>query len=175
MLSLGCGEEGNFIKCKQLNCDIVRYEKSLAVAMRQTWGEAALRWAPLQLCSALLCTGQSAPFCLLCSGESSSVFQARLLLCFSFSSSQGNTIFSLWWANWARGGLTYIDRSPCPWFLIGLSSCRLTPNPHSLIGVKGTVLIGQNGVALIGWWRYWWKYSCAAPIGQGKLQSYWLK
>lgn len=39
-------------------------------------------------------------------------------------------------------------RSPHHWSVV--MQIR-TPNPHSLIGPKGTVLIGQNVVALINW------------------------
>ena len=50
-----------------------------------------------------------------------------------------------------------------------------TPNHHSLIGPQGTVLSVQNKDVLIGWWRCWWEYSCAALIGWGKPLFYWLK
>ena len=41
-------------------------------------------------------------------------------------------------------------------------------NPHSLIGPKGTVLIGQNTASPTGW-------SHTTLIGWGKPQAYWLK
>ena len=50
-----------------------------------------------------------------------------------------------------------MDRSPCPWFSITLMQMRM-PNPHSLIGSKGTVLTGLSRATLIG-------QSCAALIG----------
>ena len=43
-----------------------------------------------------------------------------------------------------------------------------TPNPHSLIGLKGTVLIGQNKTTLMD-------QSCAAVIAWGKSQSLLVK
>ena len=48
---------------------------------------------------------------------------------------------------------------------------RRTPNLHCWIGPIGTVLTGENGVAVIGQWRSQWGYSCATPIGWGKSQS----
>lgn len=47
-----------------------------------------------------------------------------------------------------------------------------TPNLHSLIGPKSTVLIDWNRTAPIGQWR---SNEAIAPIGQGMSQSCWLK
>lgn len=44
-----------------------------------------------------------------------------------------------------------------------------TPNPHNLMGPKSTVLIDQNGAALVGQLRCQWGYSRAASIGWGCL------
>ena len=72
----------------------------------------------------------------------------------------------------ARGELTYADRSPCPWFLIGMSSCEWGLQIFTTWLIqKNTVLFGQNGAAQISWWKCLWGYRCAALIGWGKPQS----
>ena len=118
-------------------------------------GEVALRWGlypARQLCSTLVrCTPisllWSAPHTLLppdlvWSCETSSVFQLRLGNC---------------------GHQSSVKKKVC-----SLSQMR-TPNPHSLIGPKYTVLVGWTGAALIGQWRFYWWYSCTALIGSGKV------
>lgn len=60
----------------------------------------------------------------------------------------------------------YKERSPCPWSRVVPSGPRVVPdwsilmqmrapNPHSLIAPESTVLIGQDGHALFGQWRFW--------------------
>ena len=75
---------------------------------------------------------------------------------------------------WGRGEAD-LKREECLCPLTGWSvSMQIkTLNPHSLIGPKNTILIGQNEAALMGQWRCKWGYSCAAPIGWGKSQSHW--
>lgn len=85
--NLGCGEEGNFIQCRQLNCDTSMAVEQLRSDTTQLWSSIAARqpWgqAPLWLSSTLL---RSTLPCAVCSGE------------MSFGFSRVNAIFSLWWS-----------------------------------------------------------------------------
>lgn len=123
------------------------------MAMRRPWGpdpslarqlHSALPWSGLEWC----------------------------LWCFIFSVSAlaGETVFSGKGkcVLQARGELayTYRQKSPPLLWLVHPHENE-TPNPHSLIGPKGTALIGQ--------WRCWWGYSHAALFEWGTPQSYWLK
>lgn len=109
-------------------------------AVRQPCGLAPLFCAP-PLCASLPLSANeglisSAPVtCLQC-----------------FCSSQGNTVFSVWWGgkvhSWARGELAYIDRSPGPYTLIGPSSCKWE---FQIL----TVWLVQKA------WPYWSEWSCS--------------
>lgn len=68
----------------------------------------------------------------------------------------------------ARGKVTSWTEPPPltpDWFV--LMQMR-TPSPQSVIGPKGTVLMGQGRATLVG-------QSCSALIGWGEPQSSWLK
>ena len=89
-----------------------------------------------------------------------------------FYLSHGNALFSLWWKAKcmlrARGELadiTEVSALAPDWSV--LMQMR-TSNLHSLIGPKGTFLIGYKWAAVLGWWTCWWGYNCAALIGEGK-------
>ena len=112
----------------------------------------------------------SCPFCvsllwpvLVCSALFQWVFQL----------SWGNGLFSFPWKGKAhcpnqRGTALYGQKSmPLvpDWFV--LMQMR-TPNPRSLHLSK------RHYSALIGHWRCWRGYSCTAPVGWGKPQSFWL-
>lgn len=106
--NLGCYEEWNFIQFKKLNCDTLRLWNN-----GRPWGKAAL-------------------------GQGSSPAK-QLCLCLLFSALVHRVIFGVSSSTAAKERqsmkresalsepereLTYIDRSPCPWSLIGLSSCK---------------------------------------------------
>lgn len=176
---LGCTEGGDFMQCKLLNCGCATaqlwfssiiiqhgYEQHSCEVTLEWGGPGAgglgvATWPPWCCTSTLLCSTQARqlPF---------------------YSSSQGN---SLWWKLTktyksglflGRRDLTYREKSPA---LISDRSILMqtrTPNPHTLIGPKSTVLIGSNGAYLIGWWRCKWGYSCAAVIEGGRSSAHWL-
>ena len=143
--SLGCGEEGNLIQCKTA-------QLWYSMSVKQPWDQAP-RW----LDSPLIHMG------LLCAVTVFSVLHWRFtLLWWDSLSSFREMQYSVFGGKgkctlWARGELVYTDRRPRPWSLIGLVVMQVrTPNSHSLIGPKGTVLISQNRPVLIGQWRGWW-------------------
>ena len=69
----------------------------------------------------------------------------------------------------AIGKLTYVDKSPCPWSLMGLSYAMKNANPCSMIGSKGTVLIRME----LLWWvsECFDVYSCTFSIECGSSSS----
>lgn len=125
----------------------------------QLWSRMAVRWpwgeAPFWLdSSALLCSACSFP---LWSGKMSLVMSLVFRL-WCFRSSQGNIVFSHQWkgkmCSVSHRGIDLHREKFLPlvpeWSV--LMQMR-TPNPWNMIGPKSTVLIGQNGSSLIGWWR----------------------
>ena len=128
------------------------------------WGKVALGpgfFLAWQLCSLLFCSACSLPVLV------------RHLWCSAPAEETQSFVFSLWWkgkvCSLSQGGV-YLHRWKSPslvpdWFVLMQME---TLNPWSLIGSKDTVLIDQNGAAVIGWWRCWCGYSCTVLIGQGK-------
>ena len=121
----------------QFSYRVARLENSRAVGW--LWSEAALGGGPSPTIDCL------ALICLLCSSphQSALPYPALLSVLFYalvwwgvffhvssalFQLSQGNTVFSLLWKVkmhcMSQRGVTYIERSPHPWALIGLSSCK---------------------------------------------------
>lgn len=84
--------------------------------------------------------------------DTASLWSSEMSLVFE----AGETVFSLLWKGQVcfssqQEADFYREKSPPldpDWFI--LMQIR-SPNPHSLIGSKRTVLIGQDGATLIGW------------------------
>lgn len=110
--NLWCGKERNLIQCKTA-------QLWYRTAIGQFWGQALLGPDSSALCrSALCCTALLCSIHLwpaLCSSKTSLVFS-------SAKETQS------WWRESytfrTREELAYIDRSPHPWLLIHLSSCK---------------------------------------------------
>lgn len=166
--NLEYSEEGNYsMQTAQLwySMGVVQLKSVIAqlwnsMAKEQHHWQAALEWGrpgarALQLDSSTpvrLHLLQSASFF---SGETSSVFQFQPEKC------RENVPLTLQWKGkcilWDRGELTlYKQKSPplVPDWSV-LMQMR-TPSPCSMTWPKNTVLIGQNGAALIRQWRCWW-------------------
>ena len=164
--NLGCGEKENFIQCKTAQLWYSRAVKTAQLCCSPRTGPLAWLDSSALLLGGLLCYFPvHLALCwstLLCSGKTPLVFQL----------SQGDSVFSLWWEEevWSqsqRGAGLYGQKSlhlVPDWSL--LMQIR-TPNPNSLIGPKGTAMVGQNRASLVGW-------SCEASIRWEKPQFYWL-
>lgn len=163
-LHLACSEEENFIQRKT-----AQLWYSMVVKITHLWGCPGVRTLSSYLCSflywsALHCAGLL-HFMPKCSGlgwasKASSTFQL----------SQGNAVFcgKGKCAFQATEAGLYRQKSLAlvpGWFV--LMQIR-NPNLHSLIGSKGTVLIGKKRATLIVW-------NCTSPIEWEKPQSYWLQ
>ena len=153
--NLGCSEEGNY--SVHNSSVVIRHSCESSTAKRQASG------APLQLDSSalllrgLLCTALVFALCrcaLAFSGLLLSVSDWHLQC---FSTARECTLR-------ARGELSNMESSAHPPTLASWLVCsdQMTPNPHSLIRPKGTVLIGQNRATLVGW-------SCTPPVGWESL------
>lgn len=144
ILTVRYSEEGNFIQCKQFSCDTAQLCSSsvmLQISYETQGNSTAVKW-PWGEVPALL---QSAPPPGWCVDPCSALLWKH----------------SLWWKGkvcslQARGELTYLEKflPPVPAWSV-LMQMRI-PNLHSFIGLKSTVLIGQNGVVLIVQWKFWW-------------------
>lgn len=128
--NLRCGEEGKLIQYKVFKCNTAELWEQHNCGTAGLWGgyEVALGEGSSparQLCSVLLHFGllQS---CLSWSALPACSALARCLRC--FSSSQRNTVLNLQWTGKVRSPrqreLANVERSLCPWSLIGPSSCK---------------------------------------------------
>lgn len=146
----------NSMTVKQLNKIVLQFNYQTAKLWNSTnvrWpsGKVVLRWVPLMtryLCPALV---RSALLCLLCS---------RLVGwdVFGVSGLAGKTHASIFGKRESTlseltGVLTYIERIPLPWLLIGSFSCKWGLQIFSFTSPKSTVLIGQSRASLIGQWK----------------------
>ena len=141
--SSGCSEERNY--SVQNNSNVITAHSENGMALREPLGQAPLLLdSSALLYSSLLCAALGwSP--LICSGETSSVFQF----------SQGVAVFSLWlkekwWSSSQQEtGLYGKESLPLTPDLFVLMQTR-TPKPHNLIGTKCTVLICQNRAVAVG-------------------------
>ena len=132
-----------------------------------------------QLCSALVCSTCSGPATLFCS--CACLLPSALVRHLQYFSSSQETVFSVWWKGEVHSqrqrGAHICGHESLPlvpdWSI--LMQMRI-PNPHSLVGPKGTVLIDQNGAVMIGQWRCWCRDTAAQlQLNREKPQSYCLK
>lgn len=128
--SLGCNEGGNVIhsNCKQRRCDTA-------------WLWGGPQWGASQ--TALLCSTPA------------TLFQWHVFSVWGPAGETQSSVFRGKGKCTTRGKeeLSYRERSPCPWSLIGPSLCKCRLQILSLIASKSTILIAWNGASLIGWWR----------------------
>lgn len=104
----------------QHNCETSRAVEQLNSIIGQLWNSTAEEQHGCE--KALFQVDSSALLYLLWSSETSLMFQP-----WCFSSSQKNKVSTIWWKGsvlWATGELTYIERNPHLWSLIGPPSCK---------------------------------------------------
>ena len=109
-----CSEEANFIQCKIaiLWYKIALWYNSSIVILGLGHSVARLLCSTLPVWSTLHCAGLL-PSALV-----------RHLQCFNSAREIQSLVFSGKCTLWAREELDYIDRSPYPWSLVGLSTCK---------------------------------------------------
>lgn len=137
----------------QHNCENSKAVKQLNSIIGQLWNSTAEEQHGCE--KALFQVDSSALLCLLWSSETSLMFQLQC-----FSSRQKNKVSSIWWKGsvlWDTGELTYIERNPHLWSLIGPPSCKW--------GLQIlTVWLVQKALSRLVWMEVFWLVSEDANV-----------